>query len=74
MKYILNILFIVAILMVSCKKQEIIEKTNTDSAFEMKSGSSSTPSGDPKDDGGIVETEDEDDKKKKGPKGTASSK
>jgi hypothetical protein len=74
MKYILNILFVVAILMVSCKKQEIIEKTNADSTFEMKSGSSSTPSGDVKDDGGIIETEDEDDKKKKGPKGTNSSK
>lgn len=69
MKYILNILFVVAILMVSCKKQEVIEKANT-TTFEMKSGTSTTPTGtgDVKDDGGIIETEDEDDKKKKGPK------
>jgi hypothetical protein len=71
MKYILNILFVVAILMVSCKKQEVIERAN-DSTFEMKSGTS-TPTTSNSSDGGIIETEDEDDKsKKKGAKGSTS--
>jgi hypothetical protein len=63
MKYIINILFIVALLMASCTKQECLNKNENDSEFIMKSGSPSLPvdSGD----GGIVETEDEDGKSKK---------
>ena len=74
MKYILNILFVAALLMVSCKKQECLNK-NESADFSLKSGSSTSTSGNgsTETDGGIVETEDEDDKKKKGgPKGTSS--
>jgi hypothetical protein len=71
MKKIFYILLVLVFVGVSCKKQEVISKTE-DASFVNKDGSSGdtgdTSSGDPS----IVETEDEDDKKKKGPKGRSS--
>ncbi|MFP5471575.1 MAG: hypothetical protein ACLGGV_08250 [Bacteroidia bacterium] len=71
MKKILYILFALFFVAVSCKKQEVLDKTET-SEF-LKKGLNEDGSGEEgEEDPGIVETEDEEDKKKKGPKGSTS--
>jgi hypothetical protein len=71
MKKIFYILLVLVFVGVSCKKQEVISKTE-DTSFVNKDGSSDDTGDTSSDDPGIIETEDEDDKKKKGPKGGSS--